>query len=72
MNNLFSPAKTVNFDMIGQDGNEFVLIGGWRQQARREGWSSADIDKVINEATSGDYDHLIVTLAAHSESEEGW
>ena len=37
MNNLFSPAKTVNFDMIGQDGNAFVLIGGWRQQARREG-----------------------------------
>lgn len=72
MNNLFSPAKTVNFDMIGQDGNAFVLIGGWRQQARREGWSSADIDKVINEATSGDYDHLIVTLAAHSESEEAW
>lgn len=72
MNNLFSPAKTVNFDMIGQDGNAFVLIVGWRQQARREGWSSADIDKVVNEATSGDYDHLIVTLAAHSESEEGW
>ena len=69
MNNLFSPAKTVNFDMIGQDGNAFVLIGGWR---RREGWSSADIDKVVNEATSGNYDHLIVTLAAHSESEEGW
>lgn len=72
MNNLFSPAKTVNFDMIGQDGNAFVLIGGWRQQARREGWSSADIDKVVNEATSGDYDHLIATLADHSESEEGW
>ena len=72
MNNLFSPAKTVNFDMIGQDGNAFVLIGGWRQQARREGWSSAGIDKVVNEATSGDYDHLIATLAAHSESEEAW
>ena len=67
MDNLFTPARTVNFNLIGQDGNAFFLLGAWRKQARRDGWSSEDIDKVINEATSGDYNHLISTLAAHSE-----
>ena len=70
MDNLFTPARTVNFNLIGQDGNAFFLLGAWRKQARRDGWSSEDIDKVINEATSGGYNHLISTLAAHSEDED--
>lgn len=70
MDNLFTPARTVNFNLIGQDGNAFFLLGAWRKQARRDGWSSEDIDKVINEATSGDYNHLISTLAAHSKDED--
>lgn len=64
-NNLFNPAKTVNFNLIGQDGNAFVLLGGWRRQARREGWSNEDINKVIDTATSGDYNNLLSTLSAH-------
>ena len=64
MDNLFTPARTVNFNLIGQDGNAFFLLGAWRKQARRDGWSSEDIDKVINEATSGDYNHLVATLAS--------
>ena len=70
MDNLFTPARTVNFPMVGQDGNAFVLIGGWRKAARKQGWSDSDISKVVNEATSGDYNHLITTLAAHSEDED--
>lgn len=64
-NNLFNPARTVNFNLIGQDGNAFVLMSGWRRQARREGWSSEDINKVMDKATSGDYNNLLSTLSAH-------
>lgn len=62
-NNMFTPARTVNFPMVGQDGNAFFLLGAWRKAARKQGWSSEDIDKVVNEAMSGDYNHLISTLA---------
>ena len=72
MDNLFTPAQYANFDLIGQDGNAFFLVGGWRKQARRDGWSSEDIDKVVDEATSGDYNHLVATLAAHSNEGMGW
>lgn len=64
-NNLFNPAKTVNFNLIGQDGNAFVLLGGWQRQARREGCSNEDINKVVDNATSGDYNNLLSTLSAH-------
>ena len=70
MSNLFTPAQTIDFDLVGQDGNAFFLVGAWRKQARRDGWSSEDIDKVVGEATSGDYNHLISTLAAHSDSSD--
>lgn len=64
-NNLFTPARTINFNLIGQDGNAFVLLGGWQRQARREGWSNKDINKVVNNATSGDYNNLLSVLSAH-------
>jgi len=64
-NNLFNPARTINFNLIGQDGNAFVLLGGWRRQARREGWSNEDINKVVDNATSGDYNNLISVLSSH-------
>lgn len=66
-NNLFNPAKTINFDLIGKDGNAFFLLGSWQRQARREGWSNEDINKVVNKATSGDYNNLLSTLSAHCD-----
>ena len=70
MDNLFTPARTVNFTLVGQDGNAFFLMGAWRTAARNQGWDAKDIDKVVDAAMSGDYNHLISTLAAHSEDED--
>jgi hypothetical protein len=59
--------KTVTLDLIGLDGNAFSLMGAFQKQARREGWSKEEIDSVITECTSGDYDHLLATLLDHCE-----
>jgi hypothetical protein len=61
----FTPICKVNYVMVGQDGNAFALMGGFAQQARRDGWDKGDIDKVINEAMTGDYNHLLTTLATY-------
>lgn len=61
----FTPVCEVNYKMVGQDGNAFNLMGGFARQARRDGWDKADVDKVIEEAMSGDYDHLLATLGAY-------
>lgn len=60
--------KKVSLNLVGQDGNAFFLMGVFSRQARREGWTKEEIDSVIKECTSGDYDHLLATLIDHCES----
>jgi len=58
--------KKVKLNLIGLDGNAFSLMGAWKQQARREKWTSEEIEKVLKEAMSKDYDHLLATISEHS------
>ena len=59
--------KKITLELEGLEGNAFALLATFSTQAKREGWSRADIDAVINEAQEGDYEHLLQTLIAHTE-----
>ncbi len=59
--------KTVNLDLVGVNGNAYAIIGVFRRQAVREGWSKEDIHAVLTKAKSGDYDHLLATIMNHCE-----
>lgn len=67
--NLFDPAKTVNLTLVGLDGNAFNLMGAFSKQAKRELWKKEEIDLVLKECMSGDYDHLLITLMDHCEED---
>lgn len=54
--------KKVNLELVGLDGNAFSVMGAFSKQARREGWAKAEIDAVLEEAMSGDYNHLLATI----------
>jgi len=43
------------------DGNVFMILGLCQKAARRAGLSEAEIDAFTEDATKGDYDHLIQT-----------
>lgn len=58
--------KKVTLQLVGLDGNAFALLGAFQRQARKEGWEQDEIKAVIDEATSGDYDHLLATLIEHT------
>lgn len=60
--------KTVNLDLTGYNGNAFALLGAFKKQAQREGWTAQEIALVINEAKSSDYDHLLATLISYCEA----
>ena len=62
--------KKVKLQLEGLDGNAFSLMGAFKHQARKEGWSSSEIDAVLAEAQSGDYDHLLCTLSDHCADPE--
>ena len=57
--------KKVHLRLVGLDGNAFYLLGAFQRQARKEGWTKEEIESVIKEATSGDYDHLLTVLSEH-------
>lgn len=61
--------KTVNLDLVGVNGNAFAIMGAFQQQARREGWSQEEIQAVLDEAKTGDYNHLLETISNHCEPE---
>ena len=68
MENLFSPPMRVTMNLVGLDGNAFALMGAFKKNARRLGWTQEEIDKVLDECTSGDYNHLLRVLMAHTEA----
>jgi hypothetical protein len=64
------PEKTITLEPLGLDSNAFALLGAFQKQARREKWTKEEIDYVMTEAQSGDYNHLLNTLMDYCESPE--
>ena len=66
--NLFTPPKYIKHRLASESsegGNAFVLMGKFTEQARKEAWTKSEIDLVMKEAMSGDYENLRSTLKAH-------
>ena len=59
--------KSVNLNLIGVDGNAFAIMGAFRRQAIKEGWTTEEIEAVLEEAKSKDYIHLLGTIENHCE-----
>lgn len=66
MGNLFTPPRTAPYTLVGQNSNACNLLGGWADAATKNGWNKEDVDKVIEEATSSDYENLLRVLTTHS------
>jgi len=60
--------KTVNLDLVGVNGNAFMIMGVFKRQAKHEGWSQEEIDLVLDEAKSSDYNYLLATISNHCEA----
>lgn len=58
--------KKVKLNLVGLDGNALAIMGAWDRAARREGWSQAEINAVLDDAKSGDYDHLLQVMIRHT------
>lgn len=45
--------------LLGKDGNAFIILGEAKKVAKQ---NNMDWEKIRQEATSGDYDHLLQTM----------
>ena len=59
--------KTVNLDLVGVNGNAFMIMSVFKRQAKKEGWTAEEIDTVLKEAKSKDYNYLLGTIENHCE-----
>ena len=55
--------------LVGHDGNAFAIMGRVKQGLKSAGADKEYIDKYLSEATSGDYDHLLVVSMEYVEVE---
>lgn len=51
----------IEVELIGKDGNAFMILGLVSKALKRAGVSKAEVDEYMAEAMSGDYDHLLQT-----------
>lgn len=59
-------SETIELDLTEVDGNAFAIMGAFRRQAKKEGWTEAEISAVLDEAMKGDYNHLLQTIIKHT------
>ena len=51
----------ITVKLVGNDGNAYAILGTVRKAMRNNGVPEERIDEWFKEATSGNYDHLLVT-----------
>jgi hypothetical protein len=56
---MIAPAPKPTVILSGRDGNAFSIMGRVKKALMRTGADKEYIDQYLNEATSGDYDHLL-------------
>lgn len=61
--------KKVKMTLVGLDGNAFALMGAFSKEAHRQGWSKEEIDRVLHECMSSDYNHLLMTLLKYTDED---
>ena len=53
--------------LVGVDGNAFSILGRVQRAMRAAGWPKPAIDAVMDEARTGDYDHLLATVIRYCD-----
>ena len=63
------PQTKPTVKLIGHDGNAFSIMGLVKKALKHAGADKEYIDKYLNAATSGDYDHLLAVSMGYVDVE---
>lgn len=55
----------VKVKLVGADGNAFSIMANCSDKAKKAGVPKEEIDNFLNEAMSGDYNHLLRTCCKY-------
>ncbi len=51
----------VEVELVGRDGNAFLILGRVMKALKRGGATPEEVQEYLDEAKSGDYNHLLAT-----------
>lgn len=54
----------IEINLVGQDGNAFVILGRVRRALKDAGVPGEEIEAFTEEATSGDYDNVLRVVSS--------
>ena len=66
---MIGPKTKPTVKLIGHDGNAFSIMGRVKQALKRAGADKEYIDEYLSEATSEDYDNLLVVSMGYVDVE---
>ena len=52
----------IKVKLVGKDGNAFSILGAVGSALKKGGANTADVRKFYDEATAGDYNHLLAVV----------
>jgi hypothetical protein len=64
------PFPIHGFKLVGMDGNAYAIMGRFQRYARRADVDPIVIKAVLEDARSGDYDHLLQVFIPWEETRE--
>lgn len=64
---MTEPTIKPNVKLVGHDGNAFSIMGRVKLALKRAGADKEYVDEYLNQATSGDYDHLLAVTMEYVE-----
>lgn len=57
------PHYNITVQLVGEDGNAFAILARVDRALKNAGASKPDRERFYQEATAGDYDHLLSTCS---------
>lgn len=67
MNSMQHVTKKVKLKLAGLDGNAYFLVATFINTARKQGTPPEEIDAVIKDCASSNYNHLLCVLMANTK-----
>ncbi len=61
----------VKIKLVGEDGNAFSILGRCKNAMRKAKIPEAEQKVMLDEAMSGDYDHLLATVMKYFTLDDG-
>ena len=64
---VLSGLPRISVKLVGEDGNAYAIMGRVSKAARKAGWTAEQVEILMTEMRSGDYNNLLATAMEYCD-----